>query len=117
MAPGGEERQGGGWLPPVLLSSERSEFTDPALPEFRGTGLDVRHLPVPEGRRYATVRPAGREGPVLELRQVRGQWKLDGLAAERVSFVAAAWTRAGPAATAGASSTGWPRAAPPAGTT
>jgi hypothetical protein len=72
----------------VLLASERSEFTDPALPEFRDRSLSVRHFPGADGRRYATVTPAGREDPFLELREVHGEWKLDGLAAERVSFVA-----------------------------
>lgn len=71
----------------VLLSSERSQFTDPALPAFRDRDLNVKHFPGADGRRYATVRPRGLADPVLELRKVRGAWKLDGLAAERVSFI------------------------------
>lgn len=71
----------------VLMSSERSQFTDPALPAFRDHELSVKVFPRAEGRRYATVRPRGLADPVLELRKVRGAWKLDGLAAERISFI------------------------------
>jgi len=71
----------------VLRSSERSQFTDPALPKLRDRGLRVLHYPGPDGKRYAKIEPEGGTDPFLELRRVAGEWKLDGLAVERVSFM------------------------------
>jgi hypothetical protein len=72
----------------VLRSSERSQFTDPALPSFRERRLRVLRWPGAEGRRYAEVKAEGVAGALLETRLVDGEWKLDGLAAERVGFMA-----------------------------
>jgi hypothetical protein len=70
----------------VLTTSERSVFTDPALPQFQGRGMDVRYFPNREG---AVIRAHGMPGePFLEARLVAGGWKLDGLASERASFIA-----------------------------
>jgi hypothetical protein len=69
----------------VLGTSERSEFTDPALPQFRGRDMEVRVFPNREG---AVIRAAGLGNePFLEAVPVRGGWKLDGLGSERASFI------------------------------
>ena len=80
----------------VLGRSERSQFTDPALPRLREGGLRVLHYPGPEGRNYAKVEPEGGGDLFLELRLMRGEWKLDGLAAERVSYIAGCTDRGAP---------------------
>jgi hypothetical protein len=80
----------------VLMSSERSEFTDPALPQFRDHELRELRWPGAQGRRFAEVRADGVSGATLELRLVGGGWKLDGLAAERVSFMAGCTDKGAP---------------------
>lgn len=80
----------------VLASSERSQFTDPALPRLREGRLRVLHYPGPDGRLYAKVEPEAGDDPFLELRLVRGEWRLDGLAAERVSYIARCTDRGAP---------------------
>jgi hypothetical protein len=70
----------------VLTTSERSIFTDPALRQFRGRDMAVRVFANREG---AVIRAKGLgEEPFLEAVPVRGGWKLDGLGAERASFLA-----------------------------
>lgn len=80
----------------VLRSSERSLFTDPELGRLRGTGLRTLNWPGAQGRSYAKVERTDEDGPFLELRKVRGEWKLDGLAAERVSYVAGCTAKGAP---------------------
>jgi hypothetical protein len=59
----------------VLSSSESSEFTNPALPEFRGRKMEVSYFP---GGRAALVQAEGLgNDPSLEARAVDGGWKLD----------------------------------------
>jgi hypothetical protein len=59
----------------VLSSSESSEFTNPALPEFRGRKMVVSYYP---SREAAMVHAQGLgDDPVLEARAVGGTWKLD----------------------------------------
>jgi hypothetical protein len=70
----------------VLTTSERSIFTDPALPQFRGRDMEVRVFANREG---AVIRAQGLGNePFLEALPVAGGWKLDGLASERASFIA-----------------------------
>jgi hypothetical protein len=80
----------------VLDASERSQFTDPALPSLREGQLRTLNYPGKEGREYAKVELVGESGPFLELRRIRGEWKLDGLAAERVSFIAGCTDKGAP---------------------
>ena len=85
----------------ILTSSESSQFTDPALPRFSGRELRVLHYPGADGMGYAKVEADGIPGAVLELRLVGGKWKLDGLAAERVSFMAGCTDKGAPRAYCG----------------
>jgi len=80
----------------VLQPSERSQFTDPELGRLRGAGLRTLNWPRAEGKSYAKVERMDESGPFLELRKIGGEWRLDGLAAERVSYIAGCTDKSAP---------------------